>query len=129
MSGDKKYELFYNPAGFIELHYLGALTPEAISESCKKLFKKADKLITDKKPALILVDVTKINITKNNHARMAPARKEAVKLLAKSNYDRIAVYGSLPVQVAMNTIILIAGKRDKVRAFSERMDALKWLKS
>lgn len=128
MTGVKKYELFFNPSGFIELHYIGSMTPETITESCRKLFKKTEKLITEKKPALILVDVTKISVT-NNHKQMAPARKEAVHLLTKSHYDRIAVYGSLPVQIAMNTIVLIAGKRDKVRVFSDRVEALKWLKS
>lgn len=127
MKGDKKYELFFNPAGFIELHFIGAQTSESIIESSRRMFKKTEKLKTDKKPALVLVDVTKIPLT-NNHRQMAPARKEAVRMLSSSNYDRIAVYGSLPVQVAMNTIILIAGKRDRVRVFADRVEAIKWLK-
>jgi hypothetical protein len=85
------------------------------------------KLKADKKPALVLVDVMKITVT-NNHKKMAPARKEAVRLLRESEYDRISVYGSLPVKVVMNTIIMVAGKKDKVRVFDDRLEALKWLK-
>jgi hypothetical protein len=128
MRQTKKYELFFNPAGFIELHYTGAQTSDSVISASNQLFKKSAKLKSKKEPALILVDVTNVPLT-NNHTKMAPARKEAVRAISSDDYDRLAVYGSVTVQVVMNTIILIAGKRDKVRVFANREDAVKWLKS
>ena len=56
------------------------------------------------------------------------ARKEAVKAMKNARYDRIAVYGNVAVQIMVNTLVLIAGKRQKIRVFSDRVEALRWLK-
>jgi hypothetical protein len=128
MSDSKKYDLFINPAGFIELHYIGTLNPQAVINSTKKLQKLVKKLKATKTPILILVDVTKVPIT-NNQKQMAPARKHAVDVISTMEYKRIAIYGSVVVQIVMNTVALIAGKRNKVRVFASRVEALKWLKS
>jgi hypothetical protein len=52
-----------------------------------------------------------------------------VEAMKQAEYNRIAVYGNAAVQIMVNTLILIAGKRDKIRVFSNREEALKWLKS
>jgi predicted glycosyltransferase len=127
MEKGKKYKTIYNPAGFVELYYRGEQTPKSVIDSVTELIGWSDKLNAEKKRVLILVDVKdvpKIDIS----GRMAAARKEAVSAMADAKYDRIAVYGNVAVQILVNTLALIAGKRYKVRVFSNRIEALGWLK-
>jgi len=122
-----RYKIFVNPSGFIETHFLGNQTPDSVIGAVDELVKRAQKLKLRKELVLILVDVTnvpKIDIS----GKMANARKEAVKAMTNAQYDKIAVYGNVAVQILVNTLVLIAGKRDKIRVFSSRIEALKWLK-
>jgi hypothetical protein len=126
-SGDK-FETSFNPAGFIEQIFMGNQTPDSVIAAVEELIKRAKKLKAEGEKALILVDVTgvpKIDIS----GKMARARQQAVKAMATAQYDRIAVYGNVAVQIMVNTLVLIAGKRDKIRVFGNRVDALRWLKN
>jgi hypothetical protein len=128
MRSTKKFETFFNPAGFIEQHYKGNQTPDSVIAAVNVLVARAKKLKLDKRLALILVDVTdvpKIDIS----GKMARARKEAVQAMRSAEYDRIAIYGNVAVQVMVSTLVMIAGKRDKIRVFADRVEAIKWLKS
>jgi len=122
-----RYKIFVNPAGFIETHFIGNQTPDSVIGAVEDLVKRAKKLKAHEELALILVDVTevpKIDIS----GKMAKARKEAVKAMTNAEYDRIAVYGNVAVQILVNTLVMIAGKRDKIRVFASRIEALKWLR-
>jgi predicted glycosyltransferase len=121
------YKIFYNPAGFIEVHFLGEQTPDSVIGAVRELVKWSKKLNNQKQKVLVLADVTevpKIDIS----GKMAPARKEAVKAMSDAEYDRIAVYGNVVVQILVNTLALIAGKRQKIKVFSDRTEAVRWLK-
>jgi len=127
MKKGQKYNVFYNPSGFVELHYQGEQTPKSVIDSVNELIDWSDKLSAEKKRVLILIDVTdvsKIDIS----GKMAAARKEAVRVMTRDKYDRMAFYGNLAVQILINTLALIAGKRQKVRVFPSRIEALGWLK-
>ena len=122
-----KYKIFVSPAGFIETHFTGNQTPDSVIDAVEELVKRAKKLKVRKELVLVLVDVTdvpKIDISK----RMARAHQQAVKAMTTADYDRIAVYGNVAVQILVNTLVMIAGKRDKIRVFASRIEALKWLK-
>jgi hypothetical protein len=122
-----KYKTYLNPAGFVELRFSGIQTADSVISSVNELIGWSKKLTAKKQPILFLVDVTnvpKIDISGN----MAPARREAIKAMSTAKYDRIAVYGNVAVQIMVNTLVLIAGKRQKIRVFSNRADALRWLK-
>ena len=127
MAATEKFATFDNPGGFIEQHYIGVQTPDSVIGAIEILVKKAKKLALKKRPVLILVDVTqvpKIDIS----GKMAGARKEVVQAMSDAQYQRIAVYGNVAVQVMVNTLVLIAGKRNKIRVFGGRLEALRWLK-
>ncbi len=128
MSESKKVKTTFNPAGFIEQVYIGNQTPDSVIKGVTELVRRAKKLKADRKQVLILADVTgvpKIDIS----GKMARARKEAIQAMTTAEYDKVAVYGNVGVQILVNTLVLIAGKRDKIRVFSDRLAALKWLKS
>lgn len=127
MKKNEKFMTFFNPGGFIEQHFIGNQTPDSVIDAISELVQSAKKIRSKNQDALILVDVTKVPKI-DVSGRMIRARQEAVKAMMNADYDRVAVYGSTALQVLVNTLILIAGKRDKIRVFSDRLDALKWLK-
>lgn len=119
---------FINPAGFIEQHYKGRQTAESVAEGIKQIKRYAQQLKQQNKQILILVDLTKTDtndIAPNNDA----PRKAAVEAIRSISYTRIALYGALPAQVVINTLALVAGKHHKTKAFNDRSEAIKWLKS
>jgi uncharacterized protein YeeX (DUF496 family) len=123
-----KFEIFISPAGFIEQKFTGMQTAQSITDGVKELVKCGRKLFAQKKPVLILIDITevpKVNMSEQMHQ----LPKDIVRAMKEEKYDRIAVYGDLAVQVLINTLVLIAGKRRKIRVFPERIDALAWLKA
>jgi hypothetical protein len=127
MDDGKFYKCFYNPSGFVEIHFMNEQTPDSVIAAVNELVKWSKKLNAKGEKVLILADVSdvpKIDIS----GKMAPARKHAVKAMADAKYERIAVYGSVPVQILVSTLALIAGKRQQIKVFSERADAVRWLK-
>jgi hypothetical protein len=127
MAKSEKFTSFYNPGGFVDAHFFGEQSPQDVVQAINELVRWSKKLTVKKQPILILVDVTdvpKIDIS----GRMAPARQKAVDAMSQAKYDKIAVYGSTAVQIMVNTLVLIAGKRQQIRVFSSREDALRWLK-
>jgi len=128
MKANDKFDTSFNPAGFIEQIYKGNQTPESVIAAVNELIKRAKALKAQGEKALILVDVSavpKIDIS----GKMARARQEAVKAMSTAEYDKIAVYGNVAVQILVNTLVLIAGKRDKIRVFGDRVEALRWIKA
>jgi hypothetical protein len=123
----EKYKTFFNPSGFVEQHFIGIQTPESVIAAVDELVKRAKNLKDKGQQAMILVcveEVPKIDIS----GKMAGARKQAVAAMRSAEYDRIAIYGNTAVQILVNTLVLISGKRDKIRVFDNRVDALRWLK-
>lgn len=128
MEKGQKFKAFYNVAGFLELYFCGEQTPKSVMSATAEMTKWSEKLNAEKRPVLILMnvsDVHKIDIS----GKMSAARKEAVKAMTTTKYDRMAVYGNVAMQILINTLVLIAGKRDKARVFTNRVDAVKWLKA
>lgn len=123
----QKFRTFSSPAGFIEQHFIGVQTPDSVIAAVHELVKRANQLNVQNKPVFILVSVEKVPKI-DISGKMAPARKEAVEAMRTAQYDRIAIYGNTAVQIMVNTLVLIAGKRDKIRVFGDRVEALKWLK-
>jgi predicted glycosyltransferase len=128
MKSSDKVKTSFNPAGFIEQVFIGNQTPDSVISAVEELVRRAKMLKTERKPVLILADVTKVPKI-DISGKMAGARKQAVAAMATAEYDKVAVYGNVAVQIMVNTLVLIAGKRNKVRVFGNRVEALKWLKS
>lgn len=127
MAKSDKFTSFYNPGGFVDAHFIGEQSAEDVIYAISQLVKWPKKLEAKHQNVLILVDVAdvpKIDIS----GKMAPARKKAVAAMTESKYDKIAVYGNVAVQIMVNTLVLIAGKRQQIRVFSSRIEALRWLK-
>jgi hypothetical protein len=127
MDDGEFYKCFYNPAGFVEIHFMNEQTSDSVISAVNELVERSKKLNAKRQKVLVLADVTdvpKIDIS----GKMAPARKQAVKAMTDAKYDRIAVYGNVAVQILVNTLALIAGKRHQIKVFSDRAEAVRWLK-
>jgi hypothetical protein len=122
-------KIFINPSGFIEQHYSGVLEPDEILESLKQLRRFSRKLQDNNQPILILGDVSKLKKMEFMSSKMAEVRKAAAATVKDIEFERGAVYGSLRVQVIVSALALVAGKRDKIRVFDNRISAIKWLLS
>jgi hypothetical protein len=122
-------KIFINPSGFIEQHYSGILEPEEILESLKQLHRFSKKFQNDNQPVLILEDVSKLKKMEFMSSKMAGVRKAAATTVKDIDFERGAVYGPLRVQVIVSALALVAGKRDKIRVFDNRISAIKWLLS
>jgi len=128
MKKGDKFQVFYNPSGFVEIHFSGEQTPESVISAIEELVSWSKKLNAKDHRVLILADVNevpKVDIS----GKMAPARRVAVSAMKNAKYEKIAVFGNVAVQIMVNTLVLIAGKRQKIRVFSSRVDALRWLKA
>lgn len=128
MGQSQKFITFDNPAGFIEQHIKGRQSADSVMGAVEDLVKRSMKLKVKKKLVLILVDVTDVPGI-DTSGKMTEASKEAVEAMMDAEYDKVAVYGDIAVQILVNTLAIIAGKRDKIRVFASRVEALKWLKS
>jgi len=111
----------FNPAGFVEQKYVGDQTAASVLRGRKQLERCAKKLLDEHKDLLILIDITELGKT-DTESRIA-----GVRGIKSVPYERAAMYGSLSTQVLVNTLALVAGKKDNTRAFSDRTEALKWL--
>jgi hypothetical protein len=118
----KKNQTYLNPAGFIEQKYIGYQTEKNTTDGIAKLQGIAKKLEAQHKPVLILIDITQLGGTSSS-ARMA-----GISGMRRVKYKRAAMYGPLSTQILVNTLAMIAGKQNKTKAFSDRAEALKWLR-
>lgn len=124
---DQKTSIFINPSGFIEQHFIGEQSPDSILDALESLKKCAKKLESQKKQVLILEDLSEVVREDFLSPRMAPVRSAAINIMKSINFKKAAIYGSLPLQVIVNTLALISGKRNSIKVFHHRSEAIKWL--
>jgi len=122
-------KIFINPSGFIEVHFFGEQDPATITRGIKTIESYAKKLQSQNKPILILEDVSKINYIDFLSPKMAGPRKEITQAFAEIKFDRFAMCAPLYLQVILTTIALVVGKRNQIKAFDSRIDAINWLLS
>lgn len=114
-------ETIWNPSGFVEQKYIGDQTAEAVRKGHEQLKRCLKKQGKGAELLLVLIDVTEIGRTDPG------SHVTAVKGIKTIPFKRTAVYGALSTQVLVNTLALVAGKKDQIRAFDNRTYALKWL--
>jgi hypothetical protein len=126
---DKNTKIFINPSGFIEQHYYGNISSEAVLDGLKQLRAYAKKQKAAGKKVLILEDTIMLSKLDFLSPKMAAVRKEAAKATKEIIFEKAAVYGPLHLQVIISTLALIAGKSNHIKVFDSRADAVKWLLS
>lgn len=114
---------FSNPAGFIEQSYRGYQTAASVEKSIAALEHCAAEIRRQKQPVLVLIDITKLRRT------TLAARRAGLSGIKTVAFDKAAMYGPMWTQNLVNTLALVAGKKHKVRAFDDRSEAVRWLKS
>lgn len=116
-------EVFLNQDECIEIAFVGDQTTDELMYTIAKTREIIDELKTHGKPALILVDVTKAG-------KSSPgARQKVVSAVKEVPYDRIAAYGANTFHKTVGNLIIHAvGKQAVIKHFTERTEAVKWLK-
>ena len=118
----KSVSTFINPTGLIEQHYVGRQTGITVGIGVREVNRLTKKLLAEDKKPLILVDLSKVTHT-NFRSHMAAARG-----MRKVPYHKIAAYGPDSMQILINILAIVSDKKTRVRAFSNRFEALEWLK-
>ncbi len=117
-----KVKTLLDPAGYIEQSYRGRQTTTDIRDGVKQLDKHSKALRAKKKPVLILIDISDVVIDFDRRIYMA-----GVEGMRTISFKRGAIYGTLPAQILINTLALVADKQRKIRAFGSRSEAIDWL--
>lgn len=121
-----KVDTLINPAGFIEQCYIGLVKIQAVSKAIKELAKLVEEQKTQKKPALILIDTS---LAATSLFFNTQAHNAAIKGIKTIPLDKAAIYGPLLTQVTVNTLAMIAGKKGKICGFTDRQEAIRWLRT
>lgn len=121
MASESKVETTWNPAGFVQQKYTGDQTADSVGKGIENMKKCAAKNLKTGRPLLVLIDITDLGHTDS------AAHAAGIKGIKSMDFKRAAVYGPLQTQVLVNTLVMIAGKKNKMRAFSSRAEAVKWL--
>ncbi len=122
----QKSTIFINPRGYIDQVYFDTQTAGSVLLAIKQLRQHAKKIEDQKQPVLIFIDVsqlTKIDLSGN----MRHVRVEAMQAMKEIKFKRAAICAPLPIQVLVNTMALVTGKRDRVKIFENRPSSIKWL--
>lgn len=111
-----------NPDGYIEATIVGDQTKMSFEHMHLAADEMLDLLHHQGKPRLGLIDVT-------NQGKFTPeSNKEAMLILEKLPYDKLAIFGANKVLTpVINTIIMAMGKSANTRLFRDRQSALAWL--
>ena len=111
-----------NPDGYIEATIVGDQSKMSFEHLHLATEEMMDLLEKQGKRQLGLIDVT-------NQGKFTPeSNKEAMLILEKLPYDKLAIFGANKVLAqVVNAIILAMGKSDNTRLFSDRQTALAWL--
>jgi hypothetical protein len=117
----KSVNTFINPAGLIEQHYFGAHNGITVGAGVREANRQVQKFIKANKPPLMLVNLNEVKST-NFKARIAAARG-----MQKVPFKKIAVYAPHNLQILINTLAIVSDKKNSVKAFDNRFEALEWL--
>jgi len=111
-----------NPDGYIEATIVGDQTKMSFEHLHLATEEMMALLQKQGKRQLGLIDVTK-------QGKFSPdSNKEAMLILEKLPYDKLAIFGANKVLApVINAIILAMGKSANTRMFGDRQTALAWL--
>jgi hypothetical protein len=111
-----------NQDGYIEATIEGDQTKMSFEHLHVAAEEMLDLLQEQGKRRLGLIDVTKQGKFSTD------SNKEAMLILEKLPYDKLAIFGANKVIAPVtNAIILAMGKSDNTRLFGDRQTALAWL--
>jgi SpoU rRNA methylase family enzyme len=119
--------IFINPRGFIEQHFIGLVSPESTIDAIKQITTYVKKQQDQGKPVLILEDLTEVAKSEFLSPKMSEVRHNVARATKELKFDKAAAYGPLSFQVIVASLALMAGKRNQIKVFGSRTDAIKWL--
>jgi len=114
--------IFLNPDGYIEATIIGDQTKMSFEHMHLAAEEMLNQLEKQGKPRIGLIDVSK------QGGFSSDSNKEAMQILEKLPYDKLAIFGANKVLAQVtNAIILAMGRSANTRLFGDRQTALAWL--
>ena len=114
--------VFTNKQNIVEIVYDGRHDIKKSNKVIAQLKIELAKLEKMNKPKKVLLDLTKLGQTDRR------SRGNVIDVAKNWDYHRIAVYGANVFnKVLAELIIFASGKKNKIKIFSSREEALKWL--
>ena len=111
---------FINPDGYIEVLMVGDQTEESFQKIYDLAKPLLDKLKSEGKPLLGLIDMSK------EGSYSIASDKRALQLLEGITYDKLAMC-SAPHKAVAEGIIMAMGRGNNTKIFDTRQEALAWL--
>jgi len=116
--------IFYNPAGYIDVTIEGDQTYMSFENLLPDATDLLEKLKTEGKPRLGLVDVSK------QGAFSVGSNRSAMETLESLDYERLAIFGAGRILgEVIKAIILAMDKGSNTKIFNDRESAVEWLLS
>jgi N-acetylglutamate synthase/N-acetylornithine aminotransferase len=113
---------FVNSNSVIEVVCKGSQTEASLNDAKVKGLLLAKKLRREGRPVNILVDISRLGKID------VAARRQAARIIQNVDYDKIAVFGSSPLAGNVGRLVIRGiGQTEKIRIFSSRSLAEKWL--
>lgn len=116
-------KIFYNPEGYIEVIIEGDQTRIAFKTLETEALKIIDKLQSENKPILALIDISL------EGKFGADTNKAALEILEAIEYDRVAIFGGGKVLTEVVKGIILAMGKQNTKIFPDRQSAVNWLLS
>lgn len=117
-------KIYLGNDGLIHGVYSGDQTYETIAQGTKQFTRLIEKVRSEGKPALILVDLANVG------RQDSKARKAGVDGFLSMKYDKIAMFGGSPfLRNVANLIVKAIGRTEGVKFFRGQEEAVGWLRS
>lgn len=122
MDKSKTSTVTYNPAGYLEVNFVGYSTYQSIDELRRQCEQQVEDMRMRHERLLGLVDV-------NAQTGFDPgSSRAAFQALSDIPYEKVAIVADNKIFANMADMIIAAiGKKDSTRFFTTREEAVPWL--
>lgn len=116
-------KVFINNDGVIECQVIGDQTLQSVTAMGEEIGSLAARLDAERRPLLVLDDISHIGSVPPD------ARKKVIQFVKTVKYNRLAMFGGNGlIRVGANLILRASGKSKKLKYFTNRSQAIVWLR-
>jgi hypothetical protein len=117
------YKVFLNPENIIEVYNEGEKTPEDQLDTIRQIKDLSAKLRSENKPAIIFDDISKMNLPSEQLRKVGSTIEKIL------DFDKLAFFTTDLQMKILIKFMIQAGNVVKLRVFTNKDEALAWLKA
>lgn len=116
-------DILLDDNGFLVVHYDDHQTPEIMKERLNKLSELIPKMRAQNKPVKLLAIMNSPGDSSHE------VRKMGVEAISNYDFDKVAIFGNTtPMRNLFNFLLVVAGRKERVKYFEDMDMAKKWLR-